>query len=259
MRDTAIKAARQAGEFLKNSFGTLLPDDFKLKGERDIVTEYDARAEEMIVDEVKKKFPDHNIFGEESGQDQKDSEYTWIIDPLDGTTNFAIGAPLFDVSIGVARGVEPVLAVVYTPMRDYMYVAEKDKGATCNDQPIHVSKISELQKALTVYCHDYTDKGIEKMLKIFASVKPQVRDLTRMRAAALELALVASGYVESYHANGLHPWDVAAGALLVKEAGGNVTDFDGKDWNLNSPDIIASNGKIHSQLLEKIQSAFNNE
>jgi myo-inositol-1(or 4)-monophosphatase len=249
MKITAIEAARKAGDHARERF--FKQHKIGLKTSHDLVTEVDVHNEKTITAMIREAFPEHAILGEETGL-KRGSDYTWIIDPLDGTTNYSIHNPFFDISIGVAKGNEPVIAVVYAPMTDEMFVAEKGKGAYLNGKRTHVSPESMTNSLLT-YCHTSTNKEIKRIIEIFAKLKPLARDFNRMRAGALELAFVAAGRVGAYISNGAKSWDVAAGTLLVREAGGMVTDFSGTEWNLESSDIIASNGKIHQKLVHLLR------
>ena len=250
MKRMAIEAAKKAGEHARDNF--FRQHRVRLKTPRDLVTEVDVANEKIIIDMIRERFPEHAIVGEESGE-REGSEYTWFVDPLDGTTNYSVQNPFFDISIGVARGNEPVMAVVYAPMIDEMFFAEKGKGAFMNGKRIRVSWEKDIKNSLLVYCHGSTEREIERLVKIFAVLKPVSRDFSRMRAGALELAFVAAGRLGAYISNGLQPWDVAAGSLLVSEAGGNVTDFRGTDWDLTKRDIIASNGGIHERLVSLLK------
>ena len=246
MKKVAIEAAKKAGKNAHENF--FKQHRVRLKTPKDLVTEVDVANEKIILDIIKKNFPDHTIIGEESGE-STGTEYTWFVDPVDGTTNYSVQNPFFDISIGVAKDNEPVIACVYAPMIDELFFAQKGKGAFMNGKRIRVSNESDIGKSLLVYCHGSEDKEIQRLVKIFAKLKPISRDFNRMRAGALELSFVAAGRIGAYISNGLQPWDVAAGSLLVREAGGQVTDFQGNRWDLSKRDIIASNDKIHNKLV----------
>jgi myo-inositol-1(or 4)-monophosphatase len=246
MRKTAERAVREAGAFARDNF--FRQHTVEMKTPRDVVTEVDVRNEKAIISAIRKEFPGHAIVGEESGT-LKGSGYTWFVDPLDGTTNYSVQNPFFDISIGIARDGEPVMAFVYAPMIDELFSAEKGKGAFLNGKRIRVSQESDIAESLLVYCHNNDDESIGRAVKAFSVLKPLAKDLNRMRAGALELAFVGAGRLGAYLSTGLHSWDVAAGALIVKEAGGTVTDFSGKGWSFESRDILASNGRIHEKLV----------
>ena len=210
-------------------------------------------AERAIIKILRKKTPTYNIVAEETGAERHGSPFTWIIDPLDGTTNYSIGNPFFDVSIALVKEKEPILAVVYAPVTDRLFVAQKGEGATLNNQKIKVSSKNKLNQCLNVYCRGNDDKNMKRMNKIFPRLALSSKDFNRMRAGAYELALVASGKLCAYINPGTKSWDVAAGTLLVREAGGKVTDFENKEWDLDSKDILATNKKIHKQILKEIK------
>lgn len=247
----AIQAAKQAGLLLKKNFKK--HHTIKVKDPHEIVSEMDARAERKIISLIKKHFPSHSILSEEAGETKKQSEYEWVIDPLDGTTNYTVRNPFFDVSIALLKNNQPLVGVVYAPMTADLFSAEKGRGAFLNGKRINVSTKTNLKKALVVFCHGNTPADIKRITKIFSVVKPKVRDFNRMRAGALELALVAVGHLEAYVSPGTHLWDVAAGMLLIQEAGGKVTNFQNKTFQTKDYNFIASNGKIHNKLLRFIK------
>ena len=246
MKKVAIQAVKSSGRLAKNNF--FKQHEVKLKTPRDLVTEIDIASEKNIIHLIKKSFPDHAILSEESGK-QSGSEYLWIVDPIDGTTNYSIKNPFFDIAIAVAKDDEPVLAAVYAPMIDELFIAEQGKGAFMNGKRLHVSRENKLSDSLVVYCHYSSRKEVERVTRIFAKLKPLCRDFNRLRAAGVELSFVAAGRIGAYVSNGTQAWDIAAGALLVREAGGRVTDFSGNDWDITKNDMIASNGKIHRELV----------
>jgi len=257
MKATALFAAQSAGKILLDHFGRLTESDIVRDYKHDFTTKTDLEAELAILKILKKKTPTYNIVTEESATEQRfKSPYTWVIDPLDGTTNYSVGDPFFDVSIAVMKGREPIIAVVYAPIIDWMFVAEKGRGTTLNNIPIHVSKNSKLDQNLVVYCRGNEDTNIKRMNKIFSGLTLKTKDFTRMRAGAYELALVAAGKLGAYLSPGVKAWDVAAGALLIREAGGKVTDFQGNNWDLDSKDILATNGKIHKILQKEINNSL---
>ena len=249
--DVAIKAAKEAGKILVNGFNKI--HTIEMKSKRDLVTEMDVNSEKKILSILTKEFPDYSIFSEESGKTVKDSDYMWVVDPLDGTTNYSIKNPFFNVSIALLRKGEPIVGVVYAPFTDEMIYAEKDKGAYLNGKKIKVSKESDISKLLLVYCHNIDEKNTERMIEAFRRIKPIPIDFNRMRSGALELAFVAVGRVGGYLTCGFHSYDVAAGTLLVREAGGKVTDFKDEEWTPESEDLLATNGKVHVKLLELLE------
>ncbi|MFH1978707.1 MAG: inositol monophosphatase family protein [Candidatus Aenigmatarchaeota archaeon] len=250
-KEVAIKAAKEAGKLLVEKFGDI--HHIKDKGLKEDVTNVDMEAEKIILSEIKKHFPDHNILSEESGEENKSSEYTWIIDPIDGTTNYSVRNPFFNTSIGLAKNNEIILGVIYAPIINELFVAEKGKGAFLNDKKISVSDEQSLSKCLITFCHGKTDEDLKKISEIFGKLKKAAKDFDRMKSGALELAFVAAGRFGGFIYNNVRPWDVAAGILLVKESGGKVTDFEGNEWDLTKKNLVATNGKIHEELLKNIK------
>jgi len=249
--DVAIKAAKEAGKILEKGFDNI--HKVRMKTEKDIVTEMDGRSDKKILSILRKAFPDYSIYSEESGKEMKDSEYMWVIDPLDGTTNYSIKNPFFNVSIALMRFEEPVLGVVHSPVTKETFYAEKGRGAYLNGKKIRVSKESDISKLLLTYCHNNDKRNVMRITEVFRRIKPLPMDFNRMRAGALEIAFVAAGRLGCYLTCGFHSYDVAAGTLLVREAGGRVTDFKGKDWTPKSDDFIASNGRVHDRILELLK------
>ncbi|MFH1508648.1 MAG: inositol monophosphatase family protein [bacterium] len=254
MKKEAIQAARLAGEVLKNHFQSLSKNDVERKSKHEIVTVVDKEAEKVILKYLQEKFPEHNYISEESEPSFNESELTWIIDPLDGTLNYTMNNPVFCTSIGLAKGNEMVLGVVHNPLSGDYYVAEKGQGAYLNDKKIAVSGEINLKNSVVGYCHGREDADMLWSAEMYKMLKPKVMDIRRFGSAALELAYTASGKLESFYINHVNSWDVAAGVLLVQEAGGMVTDFSGKPWNIRSNDMLASNGLVHDENLKLIQT-----
>lgn len=246
-KETAFRAAREAGRILKENFGKRYW--VKDKPLQETLTELDLKAEEAIIGIIRKAFPGHSILAEESGHQESPGDYLWIIDPLDGTTNYSINNPFFCTSISLAYKGEVVLAVTSAPMSGELFHAIKGGGAFLNGKPIRVSKEGRISNLLLAYCNGKNPEDRVEIGRIFSRIKPVAKDLDRYKAGALELAFVAAGRLGSYMANSQMSWDSAAGDLLVREAGGRVTDFGGRPWSIHSSDIIASNGLIHEQLL----------
>lgn len=245
----AISAAREAGrEILKNFDNNRRQLTFKSKHE--IATFADKHAEKIIISRIKKYFPDHHILSEEAGDNKKKSPYLWIIDPVDGTTNYYMHNPLFAVSIGLAYNNEIIFGVIYAPALKELYIAEKGCGAILNGKKLKVSTIKNLKKSLLTFCHGSPEKAIKRAIKGYNHFKLHGFDMRQLGSASIELGFVAAGRVESIAIPNAHSWDIAAGVLLVREAGGKVTDYNGKEWNLSSRDIVASNGKIHNKLID---------
>lgn len=237
---------------MKGSFN----GNFKIsnkEGFNNLVTEVDTAAEKLIMDTIKKQFPEHYILSEESGEHIMDSEYKWIIDPIDGTVNFANGIPLCCVSIGVEKAGEMVLGAVYNPFLDEMFFAEKGGGATLNGKKLHVTEKDNVATSclVTGFPYSYLDEPngplvvFEKLIRIGVPVR-------RLGSAAIDLCWVAAGRFDGFYEHKLNAWDSAAGFLMVEEAGGRVTDFAGNDYSPYQPHIVATNGKLHNELLDYI-------
>lgn len=253
MKQTAIRAAKEAGKILLNNFNSLKVNDIRFKDRHEIVTSEDYRSEKVIIKILKSKFSTHSILSEEGGGTKQKSDYLWVVDPLDGTTNYSIGNPLFAVSIALFLKGKVVLGVVYAPLTDEIFIAEKKKKAFLNKKRMKVSSTDRIEKSLLTFCHGHKVKDIKRAVKIYQKFKLSGYDLRQLGSASLELGFVADGRTEAIMIPGAHKWDVAAGVLLVREAGGKVTDFKGKEWNLNSGDMVASNGKIHSGLIRTLK------
>ncbi len=248
-RRVAIDAARAAGHLLKSRFRASHRIAFK-DSTINLVTEMDARAEELIVSRLAAAFPDDTILAEERGASAGRSGRRWIVDPLDGTTNYAHGLPIFSVSIAleVERRVE--LGVAYDPSLDELYIAERGRGATVNDQPLAVSATPTLEQSLltTGFPYDIRETR-ETNLAEYAAFAVRCRGVRRLGSAVLDLAWLASGRLDGYWELRLGPWDIAAGSLFVEEAGGRVTNLVGGPLDLDTPRVVASNGRIHGEML----------
>ncbi len=254
MKKTAILAAKKAGEYILKNFNKVKNKDIKDKGGfSGLVSKVDIEAEKIIKKIILKKFPDHNILGEESGKTRKKSDYTWVVDPLDGTHNYLMGSPLFCTAIALTYKNEVILGVIYAPYLKEMFWAEKDKGSFLNGKKIKVSKKTNISQSLFYFCHGYEAKHVRKALKIYNKLKMKATDIRQLGTGGIETAWVAAGRAEGFVIPGGKPWDIAPGILLVKEAGGKATDFKNKDWNLKSKDMICSNGKIHHKFFKFIK------
>jgi len=255
MINTAMSAAREAGAFLKSSVGKFRHLERKIGQETNLVTEIDKQSEALIIRAIKAKYPDHAILGEEGGASAGSAEYRWIIDPLDGTTNFTHGLPLFSVTIGVEYQGEIIAGVVYDPNADEMFSAEKGKGAFLNGEPIHVTKTDKLIESLLVTGFPYNVKeNPSNVIQYFGEFLPVAQGVRRLGSAAIDLAYVACGRFDGYWEFFLHPWDKAAGILLVKEAGGMVTDFkNDASTIIYGQNTLATNGIIHSAMLDVLK------
>ena len=254
MLNFAIQTARDAGRLLAERFGrsTL---QITNKSELDLVTESDLASERLIIDRIKTYHPRHAILAEESGasgpgdQVQK-NEWRWIIDPLDGTTNYAHGYPCFCVSMGLEHNGKMEVGVVYDPMRDEIFTAERGQGASLNGRRIQVSATPNLASALLCTGFPYDVRERSEFARHFANFIMNAQAVRRDGAAALDLAYVACGRFDGFWEEGLKPWDVAAGALMVEEAGGRVSNYAGESFNIFTPPIVASNGLVHEQMMK---------
>jgi myo-inositol-1(or 4)-monophosphatase len=247
--DVAKQAALRAGTILsENMNGTR---EVSYKGEINLVTEMDRFSEKVIVDIILGAFPHHGILAEEGGGNGQGSEFLWIIDPLDGTTNYAHGYPNFSVSIGLEREGEIILGVVYDPLRQELFSAVKGRGAFLNEKPIRVSSSDALIRSLLATGFPY-DRAVsrENNLNFFNALIMASQEIRRSGSASLDLCNLAAGRLDGYWELKLQPWDVAGGSLIVREAGGRVTDFSGTRFSIHDKEIAASNGRIHEQMLE---------
>ena len=252
IKKTAIAAAKKAGELALREYKNFDRAAVKLKSRHDIVTKVDLASEKIIINEIKSNFPEHRILSEEAGQTINKSDYLWIIDPIDGTTNFSMHNPIWSISIGLAFKNEIIFGIIYAPCLGELFMAEKGKGAKLNDKKISASKIKD-GKVLNAFCHSSKEKDIKKAIKYFSYQKLHGLDCRQMGSAAIELAYVACGRIESIVIPGANSWDVAAGALMVREAGGRVTDFLGRPWQIKSRNIAASNGLVHKNILKVLK------
>lgn len=247
MKDIAISAAREGGRVLMQKFGRAL--QVHHKGEVDLVTEADRAAEEAIVSIIHHTFPRHDILAEEGDYGTRGSDYLWIVDPLDGTTNYAHGFPWFAVSIALAVSGELTLGVVYNPFHHEFFIAEKGRGAFLNDVELRVSTTAHLEQALlaTGFPYDRKTSPVNNY-DHFVNFQQAARACRRTGAASLDLAYTAAGRLDGFWEMKLKPWDMAAGVLIVQEAGGRVTDFDLEPLNIHGQECLASNGLIHDAM-----------
>lgn len=252
--------ARQAGEIIKAGYTqrpTMQADkQIRYKGAIDLVTEFDHRSEELLVSEIRRRFPQHSLVTEESGDHAGDACCVWFIDPLDGTVNYAHGVPIFAVSIAYAEGSELRLGVVYDPLRDECFSAERGKGAYLNGQPIRAVPASDLDRSLLVTGFSYDLRTTARNnLDHYAHMALISQGVRRLGSAALDLCYIASGRLDGYWELSLQPWDLAAGALIAAEAGATVTDMDGDPQLMHPPySVLAANAPLHSRMLAEFKS-----
>jgi len=250
--DFAIQTARDAGRILAERFGRSI--EITNKSELDLVTESDLASESLIIDRIRTYYPRHAILAEESGASEpadreRPSDWRWIIDPLDGTTNYAHGYPCFCVSIGLKHQGRMEVGVVYDPMRDEVFAAERGQGASLNGRRIRVSSAPNLASALLCTGFPYDVRERSEFARHFANFIMNAQGVRRDGAAALDLAYVAAGRFDGFWEEGLKPWDVAAGVLLIEEAGGRVSNYRGEPMNIYTPPIVASNGLVHEEMM----------
>ncbi len=248
IKNLLIETAQKAGGFIKSNADNY--GDKHFKGRVDIVTEVDLGAEKLILQAIKKNFPNHSIVTEESNNKETPSEYRWIIDPLDGTTNFVHSFPFVCVSIGIEFKGELIYGVVYNPFLGEFFYAESGKGAYLNDKPISVSSNKTLKASLLATGFPYElSKNFERNMTLFSKIYRQTQGIRRAGSAAMDLCYVACGRFDGFWEFDLNPWDVAAGALIVKEAGGKLSNFSGNELDIYSNEIMATNQHIHQKLL----------
>jgi myo-inositol-1(or 4)-monophosphatase len=251
----ALDAARGAGRLLREELGGARRISHK-RSIIDLVTEMDQRAERFIVERLLAAFPDHAVLAEESGATDGRSEFRWVIDPLDGTTNYAHGLPVFAVSVALERAGTVELGVAYDPTRDECFVAQRGGGATLDGQPIRVSRVDALDQALLVtgFPYDIRTTG-ETNLPEYAALSVRAQAVRRLGSAVLDLCYVACGRLDGFWEFALGPWDMAAGGLIVQEAGGRVSNVHGGPWRLEGPGVLASNGLVHDAILDGLATA----
>jgi myo-inositol-1(or 4)-monophosphatase len=256
MLNFAKETARGAGNILLEKFGKKIR--VSKKGDIDLVTEADLASEKYVIERINTQYSQHAILAEESGviSGSDDTQWKWIIDPLDGTTNYAHGYPCFCVTLALEHRGELVIGVSYDPTRDELFAAERHQGASLNNKSINVSETRPLTESMLVTGFPYDLARHENLAGIFKSFLLKSRAVRRDGSAAIDLAYVACGRFDGFWEEGLNAWDVAAGILMIKEAGGKVTDFDGGDVDIYNPPFCASNGEIHSEMLEVIAASY---
>ena len=253
MLNIAVKAARRAGAIINRASQDIGTLTIKSKNYNDFVSEVDVAAERAIIDTLKDAYPNHGFLGEESGSSEHQSDFIWIIDPLDGTTNFLHNFPQYCVSIALQHKGEITQAVIYEPNRNDLYTATKGRGAFLNDKRIRVSKCDKLQQSLIGTGFPFRDfKHLDTYLSMFKSMLQKTSGIRRPGSAALDLAYVANGSLDAFWEIGLSPWDIAAGALLVQEAGGIISNLNGKNGWLESGNVLAASPKIYDAMVETL-------
>jgi myo-inositol-1(or 4)-monophosphatase len=245
---------REAGALLMSYFHRRI--GYEYKGDVDLVTEADRASEKFITERLQSRWPDFGIMGEEGTRSAMTAEYRWLVDPLDGTTNFAHGYPVFCISIALVRGEDLIAGFLYDPTRDEFFSAEPGAGAKLNGQAMHVSKTQTLSESILGTGFPSHKRHKNPNIHFYHQLTLRSHGLRRAGSAALDLANVASGRYDGFWEFTLNPWDTAAGVLLVREAGGTVTRFDGSPFLLNSKEVLASNGIIHQELMENFAEIF---
>ncbi len=253
LKKVATTAIKLAGQSLIKDYKNFDRAKVVFKARNEIVTKADLKSEKLIIKTIRKNFPEHQFLAEESGKSTNQSDYLWIIDPLDGTTNFSIHNPLWSISIALAYKKEVILGLIYIPLNDELFIAELARGAYLNNKKIKVSN-NKAGNVIHTFCHARDEKYVKRAVKYYQKQKLNSLDCRQLGSAAVELAYVACGRIESITIPGANAWDVAAGALLVAEADGKVSDFNNKKWKINSENIIASNKLTHSSILKTLNS-----
>jgi myo-inositol-1(or 4)-monophosphatase len=253
--EKAVEIAREAGALLANFYERRVP--FESKGEFDLVTEADRASEKLIVERLSAHFPAHSIVAEEGGGRKSASEFTWFVDPLDGTTNFAHGFPIFNVTLGLARNEEMIAGVVFDPIANELFTAERGAGAYLNNRRIHVSNAKRLADSLSSTGFPSRKRHHNANIYFYYQLAMASHGVRRTGSAAIDIAYVACGRLDFFWEFGLKPWDVAAGSLLVQEAGGRVSDMYGATHSVTaSESFLSDNGALHAEILEIFKEVF---
>lgn len=256
-KELAISLAKEAGNILRTQIGKIQSEHIVDKRPFDYVTEIDKKCEALIITGIKKYFPSHEILAEESGKSKHDDSYCWIIDPLDGTTNFIHNVPHCSISIALGKDNEIILGVIYDPFRNELFYAEKGKGAFCNNVPISVSKQKDENYCLISTGFPFKNRELlRRYWSVLSEIFLKVSGIRRTGSAALDLAYVACGRFDGFWELRLSPWDIAAGSIIVSEAGGKITDFEENSDHIWNGNVIATNAFIHDFMLQKVQTIF---
>lgn len=254
MKNTLLKAVREAGIILNQNFGGNYEISFK-EVDSNLVTEVDKLSEMKIIEVIKNDFPEHNIISEEAGEIYQESEFKWIIDPIDGTVNYAHSIPLSSISIALEKSGQVILGTVFNPFSDELFFAEKNSGSFFNNKKISVSECKRIEKSLLVTGFPYNSgKFIPNPLELFGKFLKRDIPIRRLGSAALDLCWTACGRFEGFWEYNLNAWDVAAGVLILEEAGGKVTDLKGNKFSVYGKEILATNSYIHDAMLSIINS-----
>ena len=252
--ETSIEIAREAGALLAKFFERRVT--FELKGEHDLVTEADRASEKLVIDRLSSHFPSHTIVAEEGGGHTGSSEFCWYVDPLDGTTNFAHGFPMYNVTMALEQAGELVAGVIFDPERNEMFTVERGSGAYLNNRRIRVSKVDRIGNTLMATGFPSKKRHQNVNIHFYYQLAMLSHGVRRAGSAALDLAYVASGRLDGFWEFGLNPWDMAAGVLLIKEAGGTCSDMKGGPVSVRGPHLLADNGLVHAQIVELFGEIF---
>src|SRR6202171_282127 len=255
--ETSMEIAREAGALLAAYFERHI--GFELKAEYDLVTEADRASEQLVIDRLRSHFPTHAIVAEGSGGHAGSSDYCWYVDPLDGTTNFAHGFPMFNVTMALEHAGELIAGVIFDPMRNEMFSSERGSGAFLNNRRIRVSKVERIQDTLVATGFPSLKRHENVNVHFYYQLAMLTHGVRRAGSAALDLAYVASGRLDPFWEFGLNPWDMAAGILLITEAGGKCSDMKGGPVTLRGPHLLADNGLVHQQILDLFGEIFRGE
>lgn len=255
-KEFAMGLALRAGNMLMREFRALAPEQIRFKNKRELVTNTDLKINKFLVSKIKAAYPHHDILSEEEGMDKskQSSEYMWVVDPLDGTTNFIMRHTFFTTTMALLKNGEPIIGVIYAPYTRELFVAEKGKGARRNEMRMQVSNENKLDKSFLCFAYSHQKKSLQRAVAAYQHFEFEARSMRHFGSSSLELAFVASGRVDGMIITPpVRIWDVAAGVLLIQEAGGKVTDFEGDPKRVAFNGLIASNGKIHNQIMKVIK------
>jgi myo-inositol-1(or 4)-monophosphatase len=252
--ETSVEIAREAGALLSKYFERRVT--FELKGEHDLVTEADRASENLVVERLRSHFPSHSIVAEEGGNHTGSSEYCWYVDPLDGTTNFAHGFPMYNVTMALEQAGELIAGVIFDPEKNELFTAERGSGAYLNNRRIRVSKVSQIENTLVATGFPSQKRHQNVNVHFYYQLAMVTHGVRRAGSAALDLAYVASGRLDGFWEFGLKPWDMAAGILLITEAGGKCSDMQGGPVSLSGPHLLTDNGLVHQQILDLFGEIF---
>lgn len=256
IKEFAIGLALRSGNMLMKEFRALSPEQIRFKDKRELVTSTDIKVNHFLVSKIRHAFPDHSILSEEDGlnRGKEQSGYEWVVDPLDGTTNFIMRHTFFTTTIALLKNGEPVIGVIYSPYTRELFVAEKGKGARRNEVRMHVSNEDNLKTSFLCFAYSHEKKSLQRAVAAYQHFEFEARSMRHFGSSSLELAFVAAGRVDGMIITPpIRIWDVAAGMLMIREAGGKVTDFEGDPSAIAKNGLVATNGKIHKQILKVIK------